>query len=385
MDFSKVRVLLTDGSGRQTMTIMRGLKEIGCKVSVLCGTKKSICAVSKFPDEKIVDPRAECGHKDYVPFLLSLVSSGEYDVIFPIGEIATNKITENEEEFKKYVKLACAPRSAYQNAFNKQKTYETALRLGIPCAHTRMDGQSVNDYLKTAHFPVIVKPRQGMGSIGFHKFNTEKDFREALEKKVFEPDEYIIQEFVEFEKRRGTYIMMDQHSEMKSSLASEVIRWYPIDAGTSVVSMSIDDPEIIEYAGKLLKELGWQGYANVGFMMDKRTNTPKLLEINGRIPAPVKLTAICGINVAKQLIEMAYDEEVSYYPPNTKFGMMARHTQADLMWFIKSPNRFKAKPSWFSWKNTTDLVFWKDDPRPFFMYTLSGISQYKEFMAKRKR
>ena len=30
MDFTKVRVLLTDGGARQTMTILHGLKEIGC-------------------------------------------------------------------------------------------------------------------------------------------------------------------------------------------------------------------------------------------------------------------------------------------------------------------------------------------------------------------
>ena len=385
MDFSKVRVLLTDGSGRQTLTILHGLKEIGCKVTVLCGSKKSICAVSRFPDGKIIDARAECGHQDYISFLLSQVNSGEYDVILPVGEVATDKITTNEDEFKKYVRLACAPRSAYQNAFNKQKTYETALRLGIPCAYTRMDSQSVEDYLKTAQFPIIVKPRQGMGSIGFHKFSTEQEFRDALNQKIFEPDQYIIQEFVPFDKRLGTYIMMDQHSEMKSSLASEVLRWYPVDAGTSTLSASIDAPEIIQYAGRLLKEFGWQGYANVGFMLDKRTNTPKLLEINGRIPAPIKLTWICGINVAKQLIEMAFDQEVTFYPENTKFGMMARHSQADLMWFIKSPNRFKAKPSWFGWKNTTDLVFWRDDPWPSFVYTVGAVSEYKSFMAKRKR
>lgn len=385
MDFTKVRVLLTDGSARQTLTILHGLKEIGCHVTVLATTSKSVCAVSKLPDKKIVDSRCDCKNSEYVSFLMSLVSNGDFDVLFPIGELATNKITENEDEFKKYVKLACAPRSAYQNAFNKQKTYETALKLGIPCAYTRMDGQSVDEFLETAHFPVIVKPRQGMGSMGFHKYNTEKEFRDALSQKVFEPDEYIIQEFVEFDKRLGTYIMVDQNGHVKSSLASEVIRWYPIDAGTSTVSASIDAPQIIQYAGKLLKELGWNGYANVGFMLDKKTNTPKLLEINGRIPAPVKLTWICGINVAKQLVEMAYGEEVTYYPENKKFGMMARHSQADFMWFLKSPNRFKAKPSWFSWKNTADLVFWKDDPKPFFVYTFSGIFQYKEFMAKRKR
>jgi hypothetical protein len=63
---------------------------------------------------------------------------------------------------------------------------------------------------------------------------------------------------------------------------------------------------------------------------------------------------------------------------------MARHTHADISWFLKSKDRFKCKPSWFSWKNTTDLVYWKGDPKPFFTYTFQKFFRYKKEMNKRK-
>ena len=385
MDFSKIRVLVTNGSGRQTLTIVRGLKAVGCKVAVLCTEKHDLCCASRFPDEKIVDERSANVHPEFVDFVLDLVKTGKYDVLLPVAEVATDRITERETEFLPYTRLACAPRAAYAQAGDKQKTYDAAMRLGIPCAKTRTDDETVDEFLARAEFPLIVKPRHGMGSMGFHKYDTEAAFRAAMEAKVFIPDEYIIQEFVDHEKRHGTYIMVDQHGDVKSALASEVVRWYPIDAGTSTLSVSIDDPDVLRYAGMILKEFGWRGYANVGFMMDKKDGQPKLLEINGRIPAPIKLTWICGFNVARQLVEMACGEEVTDYGMNKKFGMGARHFQADLMWFLKSPDRFRAKPNWFSWKNQTDLVLWWDDVKPFIVYTLSAFGQYKHFKELRKR
>lgn len=384
MDFSKINVLVLDGNGRQTLTMVHGLKEIGCKVASICQTKKDLCYASKLPDEKLMYS-GKLYTEEFHSFVIEALKTNKYDVIMPIGDFSTEYVTSHEDELKKYVRLACATRSAFEKASNKQYTLETAMRLGIPCANTRLDGQDIHEYLKTASFPIIIKPRNGTGSIGFHKLNTEEEFWSIVKREKINIDEYVVQEFVDHQIRHGTYILVDQHGVVKSALASEVIRWYPIDAGTSTVSMSVDDPHVIEYAGKLLAEIGWQGFANIGFMIEKETGNPKLLEINGRIPAPMKLTWMCGINAAKQLIEMVYDQEVTDYGKNTKYGMMARHSQADLMWFVKSPNRFKAKPSWFSWKNTSDLVYWKGDPKPAIVYTLRAFTQYGKFMKMRKR
>ena len=68
-------------------------------MTVFATSSKSVCALSRLPDKKIIDPRCACKNSEHTPFLFSLVSKGDFDVLFPIGEMATNKITENEEEF----------------------------------------------------------------------------------------------------------------------------------------------------------------------------------------------------------------------------------------------------------------------------------------------
>ncbi len=390
MSYTGIRVLVTDGGGKQPLAMIRGLKEIGCHVTVLCSSKWDSCYVSNKPDRKILERRLfednpdAFSHEEKFSFYLSLVQTGDYDVIMPIGEKSTNFVTSHQAELGKYVKIACAPREAYIKAFNKQLTFEQAMKSGIPCPKTRRDGQDIESFLKEIKFPIIIKPRQGLGSIGFHKFNTEEEFRDRLKDTSFNVDDFVVQEFVKFDHRIDANIFMDKKGRVCTSYSADVLRWFPIDAGAGVLIQSIDEPEAIEFAGKLLHDLGWQGFANVNFMIDKETGEPKLLEINGRIPASVKLAYMCGFNISQQLLEMVYDEEVTHYPMNDKFGMYIRHFDTDIAWFLKSPDRFRAKPSWFSWKNTQEALYSKDDKKPFYSNLIQKVFRFSDTMKKKQ-
>lgn len=384
MDFKKIKVLVTDGGGKQTLAMVRGLKEIGCHVTVLCSTQMDTCYVSNLPDEKILTDAMRGRDEKTVAFLLSLISDNKYHALMPIGEMSTDFVTRHEAEFKPYVKLACAPREVYIKAFNKQTTFDQAIESGIPCPYTRHSSQSIDDFLEHAKFPIIIKPRQGLGSIGFHKFETKEEFLARLAMDSFRVDDYVVQEFVNFDKRIGTNLFVDQHGNVCTSYAVDVLRWFPIDAGAGVLIESVDAHDVLQYAGRLLQDLNWQGFANVAFMIDKETNEPRLLEINGRIPASVKMSFVCGCNVSRQMLEMAFDEDVIRYPENDKFGLFIRHFDTDLAWFFKSPDRFKCKPSWFSWKNTQEILYSKDDKKPFFAQLFHKIFRYRKIMEKKK-
>lgn len=384
MNFKGLRVLVLDAGGKQTIAMVRGLKEIGCTVTVLCKSKLDVCYVSNLPDYKIIKAELAAIDDNYIQVLRKEVTTGKYDVLMPVGELSTNLITRYENELKKYVKLACAPRETYVKAFNKQITFDQAIKSGIPCPYTRRSDQNIEDFLAHTKFPIIIKPRQGLGSIGFHKFETEQEFLDKLADPKFNVGEYVVQEFVNFENRIGTNLFVDQRGNICTSYAVDVLRWFPIDAGAGVLIVTIDAHKVLQYAGKLLQDLGWKGFANVAFMVDKETGEPRLLEINGRIPASVKMAYMCGCNISRQLLEMIYDQDVIRYPENAKFGMYIRHLDTDIAWFLKSPTRFHTKPSWFSWKNTQEILFSNDDPLPFFAHFLQQVIRYRKIMQEKK-
>ena len=384
MEFEKLRVLVLDGSGKQPVAMIRGLKEIGCVVTVICTTKWDTCYASKLPDRKILEPGIVPQSDKYIPFILNHVKTGDYDVIMPIGEMSTNIITQHEAEFTPYVKIACAPRETYIKAFNKQITFDTAIENGIPCPYTRHSKQDIEEYLETCTFPIIIKPRQGLGSIGFHKFEKREDFWPYMEEHNLNPDDYVVQGFVDYEDRISANIFVDQKGNICTSYAVDALRWFPIDAGAGVLSETVDAHEVLQCAGDLLKALNWKGFAQVAFMMDRKTGEPRLQEINGRIPASIKMAYMLGYNISRQMLEMIYDEDVIRYPENDKFGMYIRHLDTDIAWFLKSPNRFKAKPSWFSWKNTQEVLYSKDDKKPFFANFFQKTIGYKKIMQKKQ-
>ena len=231
MDFKGLRVLVLDAAGKQTLAMVRGLKEIGCEVTVLCKSKLDACYASNVPDKKILSPDMAAIDENYISTVLGMVKTGNYDVLMPIGELSTNPVTQHEAEFTPYVKLACAPRETYIKAFNKQITFDAALESSIPCPYTRHSKQDIEDYLEKCHFPIIIKPRQGLGSIGFHKFKKKEDFWPYMKEKELDPDDYVVQEFVDFENRIGTNLFMDQKGNICTSYAVDVLRWFPIDAG----------------------------------------------------------------------------------------------------------------------------------------------------------
>lgn len=385
MDFKNIKVLVTDGSGKQPIAMIRGLKEIGCRVAVICGDKLDSCYVSNQPDEKILQPGLrEMSAEEKLAFYLSLLEGHRFDAIMPIGERSTDFVTSHAKEIAPLAVIACAPREVYYKTFNKQLTFDQAIDSGVPCPVTRHSKEDLEHFLSRVTFPIIVKPREGLGSIGFHKFKTEEEFREKLKDPSFRVDDYVVQEFVQFDRRVGVNMFVDPKGNVCTAYAVEVLRWFPVDAGASCFSHTVDAPDAIAHAARLLKDMGWQGFANMGFMIDKNTGEYKLLEINGRISASIRIGYILGYNISRQMMEMVYGQDVVQYPVNTQFDRYFRHFDTDFAWFLRSPDRFRARPSWFSWKNTTELLYYKDDRRPFYSNFFQRTFRYRKIMKEKQ-
>jgi D-aspartate ligase len=57
----------------------------------------------------------------------------------------------------------------------------------------------------------------------------------------------------------------------------------------------------------------------------------------------------------------------------------------DLLWFIKSKDRFRTVPSWFDRRGVYDSIFSWDDPLPSIGFVLYSIKGFMKSMNKRRR
>ena len=386
MDFKGLKVLLLDGFGRQIPGMLRQLHEIGCEVTTLNSSRLDPGYASRYPKHKIVIKGLKDDSEILEEAVEAEITSGKYDVVIPITDKSTDYVTKNEERFGSFVKIAAAPYSAFIKAYDKEETLRVCQEIGVPCPLTRMDDETVEEYVAKAKFPLALKPRKGTGSIGFRKVDTPEELFELISSGAVIPEQYVIQEFIpQDDIQYVVYMFVDRNGETKSSLSVAKRRWFPVDGGSMCLGQAVDRPDLVEYSKKLLNGVNWTGYCQVGYINDPRDNVPKILEINGRIPASVKICHLCGANIAQQLIEFAYGEEVTPFTTDIRNGIKLRYFQTDFLWFLKSKNRFKSKPSWFNPLNTKDYIFSWRDPWPFFAYSLRGLFSYKKEMKKRKR
>lgn len=385
MDYKGIKVLLLDGYGRQIPSLLHQLHKLGCRTTVMCDSKLDVGYTSRYPDKKITVPGIREDVSGYREAIYKELENG-YDVLFPILEKATDICTDGTiQERYPGLKIIAAPREAFLKAYDKQQTMTACMENGIPCPVTKMDNETMDEFLAKVSFPLAAKPRKGSGSAGFRKIHSREELDQYTADGSIVIGEYVIQEFIPQDTYMcNCYVMMDDEHNPVYSVAIQTYRWYPVDGGPGCFARTVDQPIVTQNAEKLFRALGWSGFGQVSFMMDSRDSIPKVTEINGRISAGVKIVEFSGCEPVRCLLDRAFGQKMLPKKEKIEEGLGLRYFHTDIMWFLKSPNRFSSKPSWFDFRKSRDYIFSWADPVPFFSYAIEHIKTYRKDMDKRK-
>ena len=314
-----------------------------------------------------------------------MLETGNYDVLIPLSDSTMDLITNHYDEIKRYVKLPVPNKTVFMRAYNKQETMEICMDNGIPCPNTRRENQSIYEFVNEVGFPLIAKPRMANGSRGLKIVRDLKSLENLINSKTIILEEYVIQEYIpQTGKQFNIHLFMDDNGEIASNLVTEKSRWFPVDGGASCLCRTFWHQKIAENCEKLLRAVGWRSYCEIEMIEDPRDGIAKVMEINGRASASIKIMDLVQENVGKQFLQLAYGIPVIKYG-KPKDDIRLRCFITDVLWFIKSDDRFSRKPNWFSPIRTHDVLFSLSDPLPFFAYLIKEIPKYSSEMKKRRR
>ena len=385
-----VSVLLLEGFARQVMPMMQALHDLGCKITTYNTSKLDMGYTSRYPNRKLLAFWDRNDEEKSYKALLDVLMNDKYDVVIPMTDFSATMLSRHKDEIIKYSHPAVNDWEVFIQAGDKLNTMVACMDGGIPCPHTLRDVKEVQDVMTAISnhelsYPFIIKPRIGYGSIGFHIIRSEDDMRRVFESSLEAHGDMLVQEFIpQTDIQYKCEVFIDHHGEVKSAVVFDKTRWYPIDGGSTCCSASVKRPDIVESSVKLLKAIRWRGYGDVDLIQDPRDGVAKVMEINPRITASVKVCFVAGVDFARQIVEFETGREVTEYQCY-EVDRRLRYMHTDLLWFIKSPNRFKTKPSWFSWERTTDQIWSWKDPFPWFTYTIASLKKYKVESRKRQR
>ncbi len=381
---SKYNVLIFEGRARQSLPLAKAFKELGCNVTALCGSKFDVSYVSRYVDHKIIGICSNIDENGTARQIYALVKTGKYDLVVPTTDFSAMILAKYRNKYIKYCQVASNTWDIFQIAADKNKTMKVCTDLGIPCPRTLFNVDSL-DKVVGLNYPIVVKPKIGYGAIGFHRVDSPEDLV-ALFKGINSKDiqQYVFQEYIpQTDIQYECAVFMDDNNQAKTALVFSKNRWFPVNGGSSTLNITVERPDIVESCVKLLQAINWRGAADIDLIQDPRDGKPKIMEINPRVSGSVKIAFVAGTNQAKQMKELAEGKKVTEYR-DYETGWRLRCFQTDFLWFLKSPDRFNAKPSWFSWRRTKEQIFSWSDPIPWFAFTLKGLVNYKSEMKKRR-
>lgn len=383
--FNNISVFIFGADGRQTLPVCKGFYTIGCTVVCYCESKIDTGKLTRYRSKAIIYNEIKKQNEDFCSCGSRLIKENHFDLVVPLGDEIAKYLSRNKPELSRYSRIAVNDWDIFQYAIDKLKTMHICQELGIPSPKT-IESENPIDEINSINFPVVVKPRTGIGSIGFQIIKDKEQLISYWNNYDNANGALLIQEYVEQgnnpQLRADFY--RDRDGVFRLAMVGKVTRWFPIDGGSGIFVYTIHDDTIIENCKKLLDAIQWKGYANIDLVMDEKTKEAKILEINGRTGASIKIDYIAGANVSRLILEDELGFPVTdmlQYEDNHKMSCFL----PDVLWLIKSKNRFTTEPSWFDRKGVYDAIFSWDDPLPSLGFILHSIQSFTTGMKKRKR
>jgi len=291
-------------TGTPGLAVIRSLGRRGVPVIALYQDRGEAGWVSRYVREAIRVPHPERKEKALVEFLLREAPRLGGGVLMPCADGALAAISRNKQELSQHYRVACPDALVAASVLEKCHTYEAARLAGVAAPHTSVlrSLEQAECEAGSVPYPCLVKPVTGhQYSRVFKKKMVLARNREQLIAAYREAAaagcEVMLQEFIPGEDAMGVnYNAYFWEGEPLAEFTAAKIRNAPPQIGSPRVVMSKHIPEVVEPGRRLLRALGYSGFACTEFKWDARDGSYKLMEVNGRHNLSAALAPRCGVD-----------------------------------------------------------------------------------------
>ena len=242
-------------------------------------------------DRGILVPEATA--TDYIDRLISAAKKEGVTAIFVGSDEELVPITRSRHQIEEETGAAVIvnPPEVLLAAGDKWETFVTLRNLGLPHAKSALP-EGMDAFIRENAFPLVIKPREGHGSIGFHVVNDREGAQEAIsviQQMGWHP---LLQEFLgDGDQEFTTGVVVDARGE--DVMASVAMR-RTLRGGQTYKAFVDDFKDARRSAEEIAMKLGCRGPLNVQARMVE--DQLKVFELNPRISASCPIRAVAGVN-----------------------------------------------------------------------------------------
>ena len=301
MEMKPAVVLSTHTMG---LGVIRALGAMGVPIIAYYYNDKDMGYVSKYITKRMQVPHPEHGEELFVATLVAQASQSGGGLLIPASYETLTTVSRHKDLLDDYYTVACTDWDITQRYIEKRHTYALADAVGVPAPKTAVphSREEAAAYAEAVTFPCLVKPSES--HLYYEVFNTKMvrvtnidELLDAYQQAADRGFEVMIQELIPGDDACGVnYNAYFWDGKPLVEFTAPQLRNAPPEFGSPRVVMSKHIPEVLEPGRKILKAMGFYGYACTEFKRDPRDGVYKLMEVNGRHNRSLMLSVHCGLN-----------------------------------------------------------------------------------------
>lgn len=251
---------------------------------------------------------------DYIDYLLSYCKAEHITAVLSCFDVDLPVLAKNKERFiSQGIVLLVSDSAAIDICNDKWKTYNFLKGLGIKQACTFLSVEEVRSAieLKIISFPLIIKPRWGMGSIGILEVSDWGELEWGygkVKKDIFKTylsyestqnmdDCVLIQEKIEG-REYGLDIFNNLHGDYVVTIAKQKIA---MRAGETDIAKIVDATPFLDVAKQISLNLGHIANLDVDCFVSKSEEI-YVLEMNCRFGGQYPFSHLAGVDFPLQIV-----------------------------------------------------------------------------------
>jgi predicted ATP-grasp superfamily ATP-dependent carboligase len=311
--------------------------------------------------------------------LYNLLEKEHFDVLIPVSDMIVPFISKNKPEIERRFGVKCAVPD-YEQVYqveDKSRFMTFCEENDVPHPKTaRLSEDTLKNTANEVGFPALIKPDYSVGARGITKVNSIAELQEKYPSVSQKYGSCTLQEFIENKEYYfNVMLYRDAHGKFPAYTILKIVRMYPIGAGSSACCITVENDNILQICKDCLDKLNWVGMADFDVLQRLDNGAYKIIEINPRVPASLRAAAISGVNFPEIIANDALGKVILEYKYNP--GKVLRYMGIDIMWLMKSPSRFHAKPGWlkFFGKDIFYQDIYKQDPSTWWTWLAEGLGK----------
>lgn len=285
-----------------SLAVVRTLGRLGAPIYGVHAPRRQAATYSRYLRQRFVLDLDTSPEADTVAYLLEIVgpSIGRRSVLIPTHDAASILIAENAEALREWFIVPEQEPALNRRLVDKRGLHELCLETGTPAPATVFPEtrEQVEDFARTASFPVVIKAKGGFLLRGATHptlivHSAEELVQNCEQMAVGDELNAMIQEYIPGgpESVWTFHGYANGDAEPIVGFVGNKLREYPVDTGLTTFGVNVRNDVVDRAARDFSRAIGYRGIIDVDFRYDHRDGQYKPIDFNPRPGANFRLFA----------------------------------------------------------------------------------------------